>query len=797
MNSYNVTKVFKSGFILTFIFLLISSFGKTGLAQITHLEIDSLQQVITKLPEDSAKVNRLLLLSKYFLKLDKHEEASEAVIKAENLSRTIDFTGGVILSLLQHSQIHVEMADYTKALSKANEALEIDKSHSNYSGVAKTLYKIGRIYAKQADYDKAIEIFKQSVENAEKGNNIRAKGDAQIQIAIQYAYKGLSEEIRVFAEQARLSYEQVNYPEGLAYVYNCIGESYRMQSRYTEAIESFYKGLKIAEDNGLTYNRGQFLNNIGIILFQQEKFQQAIDIYLKLIEINEEAKNYPALCSNTTNIGLVYANMGNYQEAITWYNKGLEANEFIDNERLELKLHHNLGEAYMALLNHDQAIHHFKKAYQIAEETSDEQSMTYIQNGLGHVHVFLQNFEQAAGYLQDARITASREGYKEALKDNYQSMVKLDSMQNNYEGAFAWYKKYDMLRDSINDELKSKRITEIQAQYESEKKDKEILQLNQTKELAALHYANERKLFIVVVLFLTLLTVALIYIIFKRREANRLLYSQKQEIEEKNEELSQVNEEINLTLEVVEQQNEMLCDKNNRLEDLHREKDGLIGVVAHDLRSPIAKAQGLAELARNAGPLNEKQEEFISLIRTVCKEGMRLIEDLLMMNMAESSATSANCKPIDLNQFLADLIRNYQNTADKKNINLQYNSNLPQSFQINSDRDYLTRVLDNLMSNAIKFTFPFHAVYLEITQENEQVLIIIRDEGQGMSEEDKTNLFKKFKRLSAKPTGGESSTGLGLSIVKTLVKKLNGNISVESELGKGTTFAISLPVVAE
>ncbi|ELR70780.1 two-component sensor histidine kinase [Fulvivirga imtechensis AK7] len=776
---------------LTLLLMLI--FSLYGFTQDPlQLKIDSLTLAIKKSPQDTLRVNRLVLLSNYWLEAKQPDQALNLVNEAEKLAEALTYSEGMAKVHLQKGKVLLSIHNYTSALDHSKKALAIYQALKNSSGSIETLLLTGQIHANQSAHDEAISFYTEALQAAEKNNDQMAMAKAQLNMAMQYNYKGLSDEGRKYSQTAVEIYSNINDYAGLALAYNSLAESYRRQSRYSDAIENYYRGLKIAEDHDLEDSKARLLNNIGLIYYEQKKFTEGIEIYEELINFNKTRDHKTSLALNYNNIGLCYAGLEQHKHAINYYELGLKSIS-TDSKRVQVILMYNIGESYMLMKQNNKALEYFNKSYQISEEINNLETMAYCLNGLGVVYLQLKNYTAADSYLKEGRKLAIDNSFNELLMENYQHMVVFDSLQNNYRGSLEWYRKYDSLKDGLNNDLKSKEIAEVKARYETEKKDNEILRLNQAKELAQLNHSNERKLFIVVVFFLFLLAVVLIYIIAKRRQVNQLLRKQKSEIEEKNEKLNHFNEELRVTLETVEDQNKLLNEKNIKLQELHREKDGLIGVVAHDLRSPIAKTQGLTELIRNAGPLNEKQQEFIHLIKNVCKNGMSLIEDLLMINMAENKATTAKCKSIEVNKFTEDLIRNYKAPAERKNITLHYTCQLPEQTYIQSDRDYLTRILDNLLSNAIKFTFPYHAIYFEIAAKEDQVIFIVKDEGQGMSEGDKKELFKKFKRLSARPTGGETSTGLGLSIVKTLVEKLQGTINVESEVGKGTIFTIKLP----
>ncbi|SFE93169.1 ATP-binding protein [Thermoflexibacter ruber] len=274
---------------------------------------------------------------------------------------------------------------------------------------------------------------------------------------------------------------------------------------------------------------------------------------------------------------------------------------------------------------------------------------------------------------------------------------------------------------------------------------------------------------------------------------SRRLDKQKKELAET---LAQVQaqkvqiEQQNTQLQVQKQEIEQ---KNTRLEDLDREKNSLMNIVAHDLKAPLNKIAGAAQLLPNLGDLNEEQEEFVQMIRKVAFEGKKFIEDLLDINAIEQQKPEAiNWEKVDLENFLIPVVNSYKQQAENKKIQLHFDQQLNTKV-IDADRSYLNRILDNLVSNAIKFSPQEKNIYISAVENSHIVSISVKDEGPGISPEDQKKMFKKFQKLSARPTAGESSTGLGLSIIKTLVERMNGKISVNSELGKGTEFVIELP----
>ena len=232
--------------------------------------------------------------------------------------------------------------------------------------------------------------------------------------------------------------------------------------------------------------------------------------------------------------------------------------------------------------------------------------------------------------------------------------------------------------------------------------------------------------------------------------------------------------------------------KNQKLEDLHLEKDGVINVVAHDLQSPFNKILGLVQIMALSGEFNAEQEEYAQLINKVGEQGKELVRDLLDINNSDSEEKAIVLERFELNEFMTEWIKGHNKQLLIKHQKTVLNVN-PSPLEINSNKGLLSRILDNLMTNAMKFSEEKTTISISISKKEKTTTFSIKDEGPGISEKDQKLLFKEFQKLSASPTAGEVSHGLGLSIIKSLVDKMGGSIKVNSTVGKGTEFLISFP----
>ena len=236
---------------------------------------------------------------------------------------------------------------------------------------------------------------------------------------------------------------------------------------------------------------------------------------------------------------------------------------------------------------------------------------------------------------------------------------------------------------------------------------------------------------------------------------------------------------------------EALKDAVQDLEETNREKDKLLGVVAHDLRGPIGTIRSLVELSENAEDYERK--EFLDLVLETADRSLSLINDLLSHTAIHTGRIELKKEEVDVEDFLDQFSKSARIRARQKDIEFQLRKEI-QLKTIWIDPKRFGQVLENLFSNALKFSNSNTAVQLVVTSDQEEALFQVIDQGQGIPEEEFKHLFQPFKKTSVTPTGGEASSGLGLSIAKRLVELHGGEISVESEPQKGATFSVRIPV---
>ena len=241
----------------------------------------------------------------------------------------------------------------------------------------------------------------------------------------------------------------------------------------------------------------------------------------------------------------------------------------------------------------------------------------------------------------------------------------------------------------------------------------------------------------------------------------------------------------------VKKNSEVLYNHNNK-------KNSILNILAHDLAGPIGTVQNLSTmLARETSHLNNpKIDQFISKINRICKSNIKLIHDFLDQEFIESAGVRLIKKRVNLVEKINVASQEYFGMQNELNIQFFCHAN-KEIIYLEIDQDKFLQVINNLISNALKFTPAGGAITIDIEEQQDYVLISVADNGIGIPEKFHATLFDKFTDARRSGLQGEHSTGLGMSIIKTIVEWHDGNIWFESEENKGTTFYIQLPKTIE
>lgn len=599
-------------------------------------------------------------------------------------------------------------------------------------------------------------------------------------IGVAYNYKG--DRIKAYEsyEEAMTISTQYQDSVQIAYSNNNLGRLFFEQGILSRAYEHFINAQKIFEDLGDAQGQAYTYQSLARLYHSQNDNRKAENNFLKANNIRMQLGSTPDITSAFVQTGRFYQDINEHEKALRYLLLADSTASSINDEinLAEIKMY--IARSYMRDGNTAKAKEIGQEGLAVITHKNNVRLQPSALMTMGEVEFASNNVPAAKNYFEQALAIATRTKDLTSRMEAYFNLWKVNEKQKNGQASLENMNHYLTLLDSSKDLDLARQVERFQFEIEIERKEREnerLVSLQQGQDSIIKQQRLQNIILIIVIAFISILGFIQWRNLKKRNEINQKLELQNQFIQ-------------NQRLEIVEQ-NEQLSRHNHQLSDLNHEKDTLMGIVAHDLKSPLNRIKGLADIMEMEGGLASPQSTYIGMIKDATRSGLDLITDLLDVHMIEENV-QPNYSQIDISTFILDKVNSYAPAAESKSIHL--NIQRVESEMIHSDVDYLHRIMDNLLSNAIKFSHRNASVDISAWKSDNMITIAVKDQGPGFSEKDKSHLFQKFKKLSARPTAGESSNGLGLAIVKTLVDRLKGSISLVSEQGKGSQFIVNLPI---
>lgn len=259
-------------------------------------------------------------------------------------------------------------------------------------------------------------------------------------------------------------------------------------------------------------------------------------------------------------------------------------------------------------------------------------------------------------------------------------------------------------------------------------------------------------------------------------------------------EMNQAEEQLAAKNREIEKQKEELERQRHELSELNATKDKFFSIIAHDLRSPITTLVSLSDIIRTELDYltPEQKSDVLSSLYDLSKNYLKLLDNLLQWSRMQTGRLDAEPVTFNLVEMITDVITIYRTTAVEKQVSLDWNPEGP--VFVFADMNMARTILRNLISNALKYSFPMGSVTVQVDGGDSLATVTVRDNGMGMVPDMVDRLFHIDQTFSTKGTANEKGTGLGLILCKEFVEKNGGNLKVESESGKGSSFSFTLPV---
>ncbi len=634
------------------------------------------------------------------------------------------------------------------------------------------------------------EINKDSLSDVIKLNNEDIETVKALNILSEYyLYQNIDSSV-FFGKQALELSKKISYKKGIAESYRSIGRTNTISGHYKESLDCFYKALKINEALNDSLSIGKNYSSIGIVHYYQGDIEKALEFCKKTVEIYKTNDYTKGLARVYNNIGLFYSDLDKLDTAEIYFSKTIEIAKKIHDLKVETSALGNIARNLMIKNDYQKAIEIFLKIPGKARKINDKTilAITYANIAVAYLNLAEKKINKNAYFDSSLKYNAIALKNAEQLNSNslkayaYNGLTGTYKAMHDYKNAFKSLEKYQIINDSIFNQKKTEAIANVEAKYENEKKQLVIENLQKEKQTDLKLIQKKNTIILIVIIgFLIVLVLSLfLYKLYRAKKQSLKLLDEK-------------NKDILIHKEEIAAQRDKISEIAFELKKTNRTKNKLFSIIAHDLKNPFQGIIGFSEMIKEDAEKQNlnKIKKFAEYIFNVSNQTYKLLDNLLNFTRSQIGLIKYNPEIINIKELVEEGIVLVQSTAEVKGVKLIDETN--QKHTAYADESMISTVIRNLISNAVKFTSEGGYVKVQTENSNDKVVIKIIDCGVGIKEDDISKLFKADLNFTTFGTENEKGTGLGLVVCKDFTVKNGGTITVESEVGKGSTFTVTLP----
>jgi signal transduction histidine kinase len=637
------------------------------------------------------------------------------------------------------------------------------KEASNDSSKARALLDLSGAY-QYVNHAKAESTAKDALRIATDAENDRLIFEAYGQLSLLASLSG--------DYSTALKYDNTNLGNvvedkdsiAIAAVLNYIGNDYHDLGQYDEAYYYFTQAHKVAAAIHDSLRMVKALHNVGTVFKELGQYDIALQHFDLSRRIGERIKDDDGLAYMLDEKADVSLRQKDYDEA---RKQLLEAMKVIKNRELWIIKHRALTKLAIissALGEYDEAIAYYDSAYALHKQYDNEFGVAETDLGKSTVYLAQGKFKEAEALLIRASETARQLNARKLETDSYRQLSDLAEKKGDFRNALRYYKLHKALEDSIFSHEMVQKLYQSQLRFATETKDSEIASLTKSKQEQDIYVKRKDFLFNILVVVVALCAVLLfsIYRSGQRRiRINKLLMEHQAEIKKRSVELEQLNQV----------------------------KDKFFSIISHDLRSPMNALAGILDLAERKQLQPHEFTQVTKELRIQFNHTKTLINNLLDWTLLQMDKLRIHEDKVDLHVMVEENFKLFAATQTKS---LQMKNMVAPGTFAKADTNMVNLVFRNLILNAIKFTEVGGEISVAAKPRENFVEIAISDNGVGITPEVQKILFEKTTGYSTRGTANEKGTGLGLILCKEFVERNGGQIWLESEPGKGSTFYFTL-----
>lgn len=567
-----------------------------------------------------------------------------------------------------------------------------------------------------------------------------------------------------YYQKALLIYNKLKSENEIASCYNEIAYVSNYLGEFQKGLEYSYKAEKLATEIKDQINQADAFNNISISNYLLKDSLKAEQYYKKALALSKQI-DYPiGLAAAYVHKSIYLFSAGQFDNGLEYAFMALDEYKRVDYRRGIAGTLENIALLYRKKKEFTKSLNYHNQSLEIKGQIGDKQGIAATYANIGLIYWDTNDREKAKIYFQKSYDLRYVLGDLRGLGVVSDFFSQLFEEEGNYKESLRYYKLYKTYQDTLFNEKKQIQINMLSAQYESEKKESQI------KQLEADNALNKTIFYYLLIIAILAISVAILFgvLIQKNKKTNQILIRKNEQITEQKELLEKLNSELSLT---------------------NAEKDKLFAIIAHDLKSPFQSILGFSDIITTESDKLSKEEilNYFQLISESNNNLYELIENLLSWSLIKMGKLKINPEPFTPIDDINKIIRLYHGNLHEKNISV--NLEASKEDHLNIDRNSFMIILRNLISNSIKYTKSGGSIDITAHKSDGVYELKVRDSGVGMSEEVIEDILSKDIN-STSGTRGEKGTGFGLMICLEMIERNNGKLDISSTPGKGTEFKV-------
>jgi signal transduction histidine kinase/Tfp pilus assembly protein PilF len=752
----------------------------------SHDKADSIQKKLANYgSSDTARVSYLIELSEIYLRSIPEKSLQYATEAYEIVEHSTDYEKKVATTNAQ-GVAYEYLGKFEIAIQKYDEARKISKGADYESGLVKAYGNLAISYERLSIFDSAMIFYQKALTLAVELGEKMEIADNYFNLGNLYATRGDYDNAMTYYKSAMNGYNEISSEESVCLTYLEIGNIHQKKGHFPTALDYYMRGFKIAERIGDEKYLARCNNSIGQLYFDQKDWSKALKHFNRALNVMIEYGQTYSLPPIYKNIGAVLIEKKQYDQALKTLRRGYEISTKNRTNIESSTLLYYIGFAYQKKNDFSRAEGYYKQAFEMKEEVEDKFGMIELLLRLGEIYEIKGKSNDAIEAMKKAYLTSQELNAEDGMKKASEDLSSIYRNMGDYEKAFLYQSEVLQLNEKLFGVNKSREIAKIEMRNQNAYKQVELARLQKEKVLSENRIRQQQIFFGI----LSALVVGLVFLLFSIKKkssvinkANSLLEAQKLEIEKQHAEIFIQQEEIL-------NQRDLLQERYETLKELDAEKNYLISVVAHDLKTPLNQIKGFLTILNFEAEGHSDTTKAMHKMISQTIDGMSgMISKILDLDAIESKSLNMKVEDFEIDGLLSEIIAKFELMASNKKINIVLNSFTSDSL-VSLDKNLTEQIFENLISNSLKFSPLGTQITVSTSRIDNNIRVAIMDEGPGIDESEQKHLFKKFQKLSAKPTGMESSTGLGLSIVKKYVESMSGEVWYEDAKSGGAKFLV-------